>query len=243
MREAQTPDHSFFNPGELLRGENEGLEQGIRSWSPSKTLQLVLITALGAGAFGGAAGSWRAYEQGIWSALKLPLVLIATAGGNALINAMLAPLLGINLRLRESFAAVLASFAFASVVLGAFSPLVLFLVGNVPPPGADAAQATAGHGVMLLALVMMIAFAGVVSNLRLLGLLRQLGGSAAMAPRLLLAWLTVNLLLGSQLSWIARPFIGRADQPVRFFEPEALHGNFFEEVARVTGELWTHLFR
>ena len=243
MSETRVPDFSFFQLGGLLRGETAGLAQGITSWSTSKTLHLILVIVLGAGAFGGAMGSWRAVEQGMWTALKLPLVLIATAAGNALINAMLAPLFGLNLRLRESFAAVLASFAFAAAILGAFSPVMFFLVWNVPPPGAGAAPATAGHGVMLLTLVVMIAFAGVVSNVRLLGLLRQLGGGAAAAARLLLAWLTINLLLGSQLSWIARPFIGRADQPVRIFEPEALHGNFFEEVMRVVGELWSHFFR
>jgi len=239
MSEAPTNAPPFFQLGGLLRGETAGLAKGITAWNQQKTNHLILVIVLGSGAFGGAIGSWRALEQGLWAAIKLPLVLIATAGGNALINAMLAPLLGINLRMRESFAAVLASFAFAAAILGAFSPVMLFLVWNVSPPGAGTAQATAGHGVMLLTLVVTIAFAGVVANVRLLGLLRQLGGGAA-APGLLLAWLTINLLLGSQLSWIARPFIGRADQPVRFFESEALHGNFFEEVARVVGELWTH---
>jgi hypothetical protein len=70
-----------------------------------------------------------------------------------------------------------------------------------------------------------------------------LGGGVAPAWRLLLAWLTVNLLLGSQLSWIARPFIGRADEAVRFLDPHALSGNFFEEVLRVATELWAHFFR
>lgn len=242
MSEGRTYDSSFFQLGGLLRGETAGLASGITSWSTAKTLHLILVIVFGAGAFGWAMGSWRAWEQGMWAAIKLPLVLIATAAGNALINAMLAPLLGINLRLKESFAAVLASFAFAAAILGAFSPVMLFLVWNVPPPGAGTASATAGHGVTLLTLVVMIAFAGVLSNVRLLGLLRQLGGGTVAASRLLLAWLTINLLLGSQLSWIARPFIGHADQPVKFFTPEALHGNFFEEVARVAGELWTHLF-
>jgi hypothetical protein len=236
-------DIHFFKLGALLRGEADASVGNIQRWTVRHTLHQVMIIAIGAGAFGGAMGCWRAPEQAIWSALKLPLILLATAGGNTLINGMLAPLLGINLCLRESFAVVLVSFALAAAILGAFSPLMLFLAWNLPKPLAGAAQATAGHGVMLLTLVGMIAFAGVTANVRLLGLLRRLGGGVSPALKLLMAWLTVNLLLGSQLSWIARPFIGRADRPVRFLDPQALNGNFFEEVAKVAGELWTHFFR
>ena len=233
----------FFTLGALLRGESEESASGIQCWTIRHALHQVLIIAIGAGAFGAAMGSWRAPEQAIWSAIKLPLILLATASGNTMINGMFAPLLGINLRLRESFAAVLISFALAAAILGAFSPLMLFLVWNLPDPSTGAAQATVGHGAMLLTLVGVIAFAGVTANVRLLGLLRRLGGGISPALKLLMAWLTVNLLLGSQLSWICRPFIGRADQPIRVLDPQALNGNFFEEVAKVVNELWTHFFR
>lgn len=231
-----------FGISALLRGETDASVQGITHWNVAQAVRQIFVIAVGAGAFGAAMGSWRAPEQAAWSAIKLPLVILATAAGNALINGMLAPLFGVGLRLRESFAAVLASFALAATILGAFTPLMLFLVWNLPRPVAGAPVAVAAHSVMLLTLVGMVAFAGVTANVRLLQLLRRLGGGAAPALRLLLAWLAVNLLLGSQLSWIARPFIGRADEAVRFVEAHALDGNFFEEVARATAELWAHLF-
>ena len=236
-------DAPGFEAGPLLRGEAEKIAGWIARWSAMQTLQQVLVIVAGAGAFGAAMGSWRALEQAAWSAIKLPLILLATAAGNALINGMLAPLLGMNLRVGESFAAVLTSFALAAIILGAFSPLMMFLAWNIPPPNPGTEVAVVAHGVMLLTLVGSIAFAGVTANMRLLQLLRRLGGGAAPARRLLFAWLTVNLLLGSQLSWISRPFIGRADIPVRFLEPNALDGNFFEEVAHVATELWTHVCR
>jgi hypothetical protein len=46
----------------------------------------------------------------------------------------------------------------------------------------------------------------------------------------LLVWLAGNLFLGSQLSWILRPFIGSPNLPVEFFRATALHGNFYENV-------------
>jgi hypothetical protein len=32
------------------------------------------------------------------------------------------------------------------------------------------------------------------------------------------------------LSWILRPFIGSPDLPLQFLRPDALHGNFYENV-------------
>ena len=46
----------------------------------------------------------------------------------------------------------------------------------------------------------------------------------------LLSWLGGNLLLGSQISWILRPFIGSPGLPVQFLRADPLRGNFFEAV-------------
>ena len=81
-------------------------------------------------------------------------------------------------------------------------------------------------------LVAAIAFAGIAANLRLYQLLENLSGRATVATRVLLAWLAGNLLFGSQLAWILRPFIGSPLLPVQFLRTEALNGNFFEAVYR-----------
>jgi hypothetical protein len=78
--------------------------------------------------------------------------------------------------------------------------------------------------------VAVISFAGIAANVRLLQLLRQLSGSRTIARRILLAWLAGNLFLGSQLSWILRPFIGSPGLPVEFLRGDALRGNFYEAV-------------
>ncbi len=61
---------------------------------------------------------------------------------------------------------------------------------------------------------------------------RRMAGDAVIANRILSAWLAVNLLLGSQLSWNLRPFIGSPDLPVEFLRATAFRGNFFENVFR-----------
>jgi hypothetical protein len=232
------PDSGKNSLGPLLRGEAEVIAGWITRWTAGHTLRQVGMIMAGAGAFGAAMGSWRAPEQAVFAAVKLPVILLGTAAGNGLLNGLLAPLLGLNLRLREAFAAVLMSFALAAAILGAFSPLMAFLVWNLPPLDPGAAETATAHSIMLLTLVAVMAFAGVTANLRLLQLLRRLGGGNGAAARLLLAWLVVNLLLGSQLSWILRPFIGSPKLPIEFLRDGAFNGNFFESVFHSVRQLW-----
>ena len=221
-----------MNPGEistLLRGD----VAAIAAWSARTdagrlALHLVVIV-LGAGLYGAAMGCWRAPEQALFVAVKFPLIILLTTLGNALINGMFAPLLGLNIPFRQSLYVVMMSFCITSAILGAFSPLLAFMIWNAPGLGSTAISDTT-YDFIVLVQVAVIAVAGVTGNVRLFQLLKQLAGNRATAWRVLLAWLAVNLLLGSQLSWNLRPFIGSPTLPVQFFRPDALHGNFFEAV-------------
>src|SRR5262249_7836898 len=154
-------------------------------------------------------------------AIKFPLIILLTTIGNALLNAMLAPLLGLNLGLRQSFLAILMSFTIASAILGSFSPIAAFAIWNAPSLSVDANVSAGTYAVIQLMHVLVIAFAGIVANLRLVQLLQQLSGSVAIARRVLFAWLAGNLFLGSQLSWICRPFIGSPGLKVQFLRDNA----------------------
>jgi hypothetical protein len=175
-------------------------------------------------------GSWREPLQGLYTGIKLPLVILLTTFGNGLLNGMLAPLLGFNVSLRQSFVIVLMTFAIASLILGSLAPVGLFLVWNTPPLTASTRQASAEYQLLQLTLAAFIAFAGIVGNTRLLPLLRDWTASIHVARRVLLAWLAVNLLLGSQICWILRPFIWDPARPVEFIGREYLRGSFFETV-------------
>lgn len=214
---------------DLLRGETET----IAAWSErcdARRLALHLaVIVVGAGLYGAAMGWWRDPQQALFTAIKFPLIILLTTVGNALLNAMLAPLLGLNIPFRQTFSAVLMSFAIASAILGAFSPLTAFLVWNAPPISPETMKGAA-YSLIKLANVAVIAFAGTAGNARLFQLLARLGGSRIVAWRVLVAWLAVNLFLGSQLSWILRPFIGAPYLPVEFLRTTALQGNFYENV-------------
>lgn len=173
-------------------------------------------------------GVWRAPRQALFTALKFPLIIFLTTLGTALLNGMLAPLLGLNLRFAQSFAAVLMSFTIFALIVGSFSPLMLFLVWNTAPYQAGAS--TVPYRFMQLAQVSIIAFAGIAAHIRLLQLLANLGGGKAVARKILFAWLAANLFLGSQLCWVLRPLIGSPGLPTQFLRPDAFKGNFYETV-------------
>jgi hypothetical protein len=220
----------------LLRGEADTLAGWTAQYDLRRLGFQMLVIVAGAGLYGAAMGWWRDPWQALFVAIKFPLVLLLTALGNALLNGMLAPLLGLNLSFRQSLLAILMSFAVVGVILGAFAPLAGFLVWNAPPMTPDV-KSTAAYGFIKLVHVVVIAFAGVAGNVRLLQLLARLGGRRQTAQRVLFAWLAGNLFLGSQLTWIARPFIGAPQLPVVFLRDAALQGNFYENIFRTVQKL------
>ena len=220
----------------LLGGQADKLMLWTQAGQSRPVSLNVAAILIGAGLYGAAMGWWRSPLQGLYVAIKFPLVIVLTALGNALLNAMLAPLLGLNIGFRQSFLAILMSLAITAAILGAFSPLMAFVVWNAPPMTPDV-KSTPTYGFIKLTHVAMIAFAGIAGTVRLFQLLAQLGGSKPVARRVLFAWLAGNLFLGSQLTWLARPFIGSPQLPVVFLRDTALRGNFYENFFRTIGQL------
>jgi hypothetical protein len=218
----------------LLRGEPAAVIGWINDGDARALANCVGVIVVGCALYGASVGLWRSPLQAGYVAVKMPLVLLLTAAGNAALNGMLAQLLGSGLSFRQTSLAIVMSFAVAAMILASLSPLVLFLVVNVPPLAPD----RRGGDVMLVALVAAIAFAGVVANVRLLGLIEHASRSRAIAVRTLLAWLAGNLLLGSQIAWILRPYVGPPNLPVEFLRAEPWRGNFFEALASAVLRLW-----
>jgi len=190
----------------------------------------VCFIVAGAGAYGATMGSWRDGWQAVYTGLKLPLVILLTTLGNGILNGVLAPLLGLNVTFRQSLVLVLISFAMASAILAGLAPVALFLVWNTPPLSILTRLSSPEYGFLQLALALFIASAGIVGNLHLLRLLRQWTNNPAIARNVLLAWLAVNLFLGSQISWVLRPFIWDPARPVEFIGRQYFHGSFYETI-------------
>ena len=217
----------FGQTGALLRGEPRVLLGWIHGGTTRRLIVCVVTIVIGCGLFGASVGCWHNPLQALYSAIKLPLVLLLTTVGNALLNGMLAPLLGLNISFRQSLLAILMSFTIAAVILGGFSPIIAFMVWNVPPLSMHSTTTNIVYSFIMIVLVGVIAFAGVSANVRLLQLVESLS-TVAIGRRIVFAWLTVNLFLGAQLSWILRPFIGSPALPVEFLRATAFRGTFYE---------------
>ncbi|HEY6170082.1 MAG TPA: hypothetical protein VI454_18740 [Verrucomicrobiae bacterium] len=214
----------------LVRGEAGLVDEIVRDADRHEMARQVAVIIVGAGLFGAAMGAWRSPTQALYTAVKFPLIVLLTTLANALLNALLAPQLGLDLRLRQTLAAVLTSFAIASLILGSLSPVMLFLVWSAPVVVEKVRSASLGFELVQLTGVAAIAFAGLAGNARMLQSLRRLGGSETVAWRIMIAWLAGNLFLGAQLAWNLRPFIGAPELPVEFLRPNAFSGNFYETV-------------
>jgi len=195
---------------------------------------IVLCLGVGAGSFGAAVGTWHGSDMTWLGAIKMPLLLLATAGASGLGNAMLGQLLGSGLRVRQTVACILAGMAIAAVLLGSLAPIVAFAVWQCPARGGDPDLAMRTYRVLLLGLVFLVGIAGLIGTLTLRRLLVRLVGDVRLVRRVLLAWVALGGLAGVQLSWMLSPFLSRPGRALTWVNPDSFTSNFFEYLWHTT---------
>ncbi len=213
----------------LCRGDSDQIVQWLDEPDVRWLAMCAAVIAAGCALYGGVVGLWRAPAQAVYTGVKMPLLIFLTCGANALLNGMLAQVLGSGLGFRQTSLAILMSFTISSVVLASLSPVAFFIYWNTPPPSASGVPGAA-HSVMILGNVLFIAYAGLEANQRLLRLLKRRCPDTKIARRVFWSWLAGNLFLGAQISWILRPFIGSPLLAVQFLRDNPFHGNFYETV-------------
>jgi len=199
---------------------------------------------LGTTIYGYSFGLWRSPLQAVYSAGKMPMLFFSVVVVSALINFMLAQLIGARMSFRQVLMAILVGMSVTAVLLGAFSPVILFFVLQVPGPlGLPGAGTIAGQCLMpvyqglLIAHVVLIAVAGISGNIRIFRILVMITGEKAIAWRILAVWLLITGFAGCELSWLMSPFLARPDLPVPFLNPNAFSCNFFEYLWRAITQL------
>lgn len=212
----------------LCIGDPDTLAVWFDTDTTRRTGVCVFWIVVGTMCFGAAVGAWRAPEQALYCSLKLPLLVMLTTIGTALLNGILAQLLGAPLSFRQSALAVVMSYCILATIVGSVAPLVFFAQRNLPAPLSP--DGNRAHDIILLETVIIIALAGIIANIRLFQLLKRLCGDRACAIRVLVAWLGSHLFLGAQLSWNMRPFIGSPDSDVQFLRDKPFNGTFYESV-------------
>ncbi len=200
----------------------------------------VVVIVGGAATYGVAFGLWRGVEQALYSALKLPALLLAIGACTIGLGAMVASLMRSRLSFRQTSVCILLALAVTAAVLGVAAPISVLFAVTAPPPDpsvvglriTDPRVLPSLHVArgLLVVHVTVVALAGMAGVVRLRGLLTKLGLAPIVIRRVLVSWMATELLCGAQLSWLMRPFFGRPHLAPSFSCDDLLVGNFFEEV-------------
>ena len=176
--------------------------------------------------YGAVLGSWHGGKLAMYVAIKVPLLMLSTAAITALFNWIVAALLGLRMRIAQTFALTLVPLAIASIVAASLSPVAWFFTQALPGPSP--AQRTL-HNVLYLVHVTLIACAGIAGTSALRRVLTDVcHGDEGRARAVRFAWVVVYAFVGGEMAWALRPFVGSVFLPVVFLRDDALNGNVYE---------------
>jgi hypothetical protein len=175
--------------------------------------------------YGGVMGAYGARPwQMVYSAVKVPLLLLATLALSLPSYFVANTLLGLRSDFAAVVRAIVAAQAVLTIVLVALAPLTVFWY----------ASATDYHAAILFNAVM-FAIASLASQLVLVRGYRPLIARSSKHRQLLGTWFVIYAFVGIQMGWSLRPFIGAPGIPVRFFRSE-WGDNAYVFVARLIWE-------
>lgn len=145
----------------------------------------------------------------IFSAVKMPLLLMVTSllcmTGFFVLNTVL----GLRDDLRAAFQAILAGQTALSLVLASLAPLTQVWYGS-----------DVSYRAALLFNAFMFAVATLAGHAVMLRYYRPLIRRDARHRAGLAAWLVMYAFVGIQMGWMLRPFIGNPTDPPQFFRAE-----------------------
>jgi hypothetical protein len=188
---------------------------------------LVFGLAYGAvmGLFGGILG--ERFLQVLYSALKVPLLLLVTFLLGLPNFFVLNSLFGLRRDFPEAIRALMAAQAALAILLASLAPLTALWYAS----SANYSAATLLNALMFA-----------VASLGAQGLLR--GYYAPLIARnpkhrwMLWTWLVLYAFVGIQMAWMLRPFVGDPNLPVQFFRDQRWE-NAYVQVFRIFWSLVT----
>jgi hypothetical protein len=188
--------------------------------------------------YGCVLGSWHGSRLAIYAAIKIPLLMLSTAAVTALFNWIVAALLGLPLRLPQTFALSLIPLAVAAIVVASLAPVAWLFTSSLPVPSPT--QRTV-HNLLYLVHTVLLAAGGVTGTSVLRhALMTVCAGDVARARRIRAAWIAAYAFVGGEIAWVLRPFVGSVYLPVVFLRSDALQGNVYEFILT---DILPHLWR
>jgi hypothetical protein len=178
--------------------------------------------------YGAVMGSTHSLWQALSSAVKLPLLFLATLVVCSPTLYFFNLIFGSKQSLTQNFTVILTAITVTAVLLLSFAPIVLFFL-----------LTTSQYQFFKLLNVGVFAIAGLVGVIFLGQGMRivSAGGEEGARARknVVRLWILIYAFVGSQMAWTLRPFIGAPG--LRFEMFRQLGGNFYANIFASIGEI------
>jgi hypothetical protein len=178
--------------------------------------------------YGAVMGSTHSLWQTLSSALKLPLLFLATLVVCSPTLYFFNLIFGSNQSLMQNFVLILTAITVTAVLLLSFSPILLFFL-----------LTTSSYQFFKLLNVGIFTLSGIVGVIFLsqgMHIVSAGGKEGARARRnVVRLWILVYAFVGSQMAWTLRPFIGAPSMQFELFRQ--LGGNFYGNIFASIGEI------
>ena len=212
---------------DLLRGAGGLLAEVTAGRALMKSwLGLCVVMVVASAAYGAVLGSWHGPRLAVYVAFKLPLVLLLTSAATVPFSWAGAAILGLPLRLGQVAVLTFLALAAASLLLASLTPVAALFTLCAPSPGTDSRTA---HNLLYLLHTGFVGGSGLVGTAVLWRGMRALG-SRRTVRAVCLVWIASFALVGGEIAWVLRPFVGSVYKPVVFLREDALDGNVYEFV-------------
>ena len=199
-------------------------EQGATREIANHLLLLVLFAML----YGAIMGSYNGPLQAVSSALKMPalLVLIIVVCFPAFF--VIQTVLGSKLSVAQMTSIILVGFVVMTCIMVSFSSIVIFfmITGD-------------NYAFLKLLHVGIVTVAGLFGMRVIAEALQYSCEKKGVYPKtgvqVFRVWILILALVGAQLSWSLRPFVGNKNMPFQVFREKG--GNFYVDVAQSVGNM------
>lgn len=199
-------------------------DYGTGSWW-RQSLKLSGAMTVAAATYGWVLGGWHGPRLALFVAVKLPLVLLVTSALTVLFMWMAARAFGMPLSLGSTSVLGFRALAVASLLMAALAPIAALFTFAAPPPSSAARTA---HNLLYLMHTTVVGACGLAGALALGRALRQHSPGPRAARSVHHLWIVAYAVVGGEVAWALRPFVGSVYEPVAFLRRDALKGNVYE---------------
>lgn len=196
----------------------------------TKIASLLIASSSFFAVYGAIVGSYGGGLQIVSAAIKLPALYLVTLVICLPTLYFFDILSGSKLSFKQYVTMALTAVSVISVLLFSFAPVILFFLISIKD-----------YVFFLLLNVFVMAITGTIGvRLFYKGMRDMTATTDAMSRKsrryLLQGWVFLYGLVGSQLGWTLRPFLGVEGEPFQVFRPE-IDGNFYGQVLRAIGTM------